>query len=138
MLAKGTQSALLANYLKIPKLSTGEMLCEGCDQRTDVGRQAAQYMESGRLVPDPLVEKIVLDRLSETRLSDGLYPGWFSTYVASSSQFRSLVGRSRAVIKCRNRDKSFLKKSCWSGLQNADARTTTERLSVYALSNTRS
>ena len=68
---KGTQSIRLAENLQIPKLSTGEMLREACRQKTKVGVQAAQYMDSGQLVPDHLVEQSVFERLSDPDTSVG-------------------------------------------------------------------
>jgi adenylate kinase len=62
---KGTQSLRLAEHLQIPKLSTGDMLREVVAQKTEVGRQADEYMVQGHLVPDELVERIVFERLSE-------------------------------------------------------------------------
>lgn len=60
---KGTQSALLAGKFQIPHLSTGEILRAAAAQQTEVGRQAAQYMERGDLVPDEMVQKIVFKQL---------------------------------------------------------------------------
>ena len=68
---KGTQSVLLAESLQIPKLSTGEMLREACRQKTEVGVEATQFMDSGQLVPDHLVEQIVFERLMEADTNVG-------------------------------------------------------------------
>ena len=68
---KGTQADRLADYLQIPGLSTGDMLREACVQQTDVGKQAAQYMESGHLVPDHLVEEVLHDRLDQPDCQQG-------------------------------------------------------------------
>lgn len=60
---KGTQSERLLAYLAVPHLSTGDMLRAAKAQGTQLGRIAAQYMDQGLLVPDPIVVQIVGDRL---------------------------------------------------------------------------
>ena len=60
---KGTQSKRLAEQLEIPHCSTGDMFRDACQRQTDVGRKATEYLQSGRLVPDSLVEQLVVERL---------------------------------------------------------------------------
>jgi len=133
---KGTQSTLLANYLKIPKLSTGEMLREGCDQRTDVGRQAAQYMESGRLVPDPLVEKIVLDRLSEPDCLTGYILDGFPRTLPQAANFDRWLGDQErslsVVIEIRVSEEELLERLAERGRQDDDREIIRLRLKQYA------
>ena len=62
---KGTQSAKLADYLGVVHISTGEILRQAIEDATDLGQQAAAYMENGQLVPSPLVINLVAERLSE-------------------------------------------------------------------------
>ena len=49
---KGTQSKRLSETLEIPHLSTGEMLRETIDQGMPLGREAARFIDQGKLVPD--------------------------------------------------------------------------------------
>jgi adenylate kinase len=60
---KGTQSKRLIDYLNVPHLSTGDILRQARTDQTQVGAMAAQYMDSGRLVPDPIVVAVVGERL---------------------------------------------------------------------------
>ena len=61
---KGTQAALLAKRLGVPKISTGDMLREAIAAGTPLGRQAAPLMERGELVTDELLIGIVRERLA--------------------------------------------------------------------------
>ena len=61
---KGTQAALLAKRVGVPKVSTGDMLREAITAGTPLGRQAAPLMERGELVPDELLIGIVGERLA--------------------------------------------------------------------------
>jgi len=68
---KGTQSAWLIEYLGIPHLSTGDMLRAAAAHDDAEGREVRQYLEAGRLVPDPIVLRIVDHRLQEPDCGHG-------------------------------------------------------------------
>jgi len=61
---KGTQATLLRERLGFPSFSTGDALREEIAQGTEVGRRAKPYMDSGQLVPDTIVNDLVVKRLS--------------------------------------------------------------------------
>jgi len=74
---KGTQSKRLVEYLKFPQLSTGEMLRAAKTAGSPLGRLASQYMDGGRLVPDPVVMSIVGERLDQADCARGcLFDGF--------------------------------------------------------------
>jgi len=60
---KGTQCQRLVDLLRIPHLSTGEMLRAEVRSRTPAGVEAARYMSDGLLVPDPIIVGMVSRRL---------------------------------------------------------------------------
>lgn len=62
---KGTQAVRVAARLGVPHLSTGEMLRDAADRGTELGRQAANHMNAGRLVPTELVQALVEERLTQ-------------------------------------------------------------------------
>ncbi len=60
---KGTQAAQIVRDLKVPHLSTGDLLRAAVAARTPLGLEAEGYMRAGGLVPDALVLKILHERL---------------------------------------------------------------------------
>jgi len=62
---KGTQSKRLLAALGIPHLSTGDMLREAIQQDTEIGRKSRDYLNSGKLVPDPIILQIIAERLNK-------------------------------------------------------------------------
>ena len=68
---KGTQCQRLVELLKIPHLSTGEMLRAAVRAGTPEGLQAARAMEQGQLVPDPLIVGMVTRRLEANDCRNG-------------------------------------------------------------------
>jgi adenylate kinase len=91
---KGTQSKRLLNWLNIPHLSTGDLLREAKAANTPLGRLAAQYMDHGRLVPDPLVLAMVGERLQQAEFARGcLFDGFPRTLAQARSLDESLDER---------------------------------------------
>jgi len=60
---KGTQCQRLVELLRVPHLSTGEMLRAAVRAGTPEGLEASSSMEKGQLVPDPLIVGMVIRRL---------------------------------------------------------------------------
>jgi adenylate kinase len=60
---KGTQCVRLSRHYVVPHISTGEMLRAAVRVGTDLGRQAAELMAAGELVPDDIMIGIVEERL---------------------------------------------------------------------------
>jgi adenylate kinase len=84
---KGTQAKRLLEYLRIPHLSTGDLLREAKAANNSFGRLAAQYMDQGRLVPDPLVLAMVGEKLQQPEFADGCL---FDGFPRTLQQARSL------------------------------------------------
>ena len=68
---KGTQAELLVEKLGIPSISTGNMLREAIANGTELGKQAKQAMDEGRLVSDELVLGIVKERTAKPDCKNG-------------------------------------------------------------------
>jgi adenylate kinase len=62
---KGTQAPKIVDKLKIPQLSTGDMLREAVSQGTAVGKKCKDIMDAGGLVTDEIVVAIISDRIKE-------------------------------------------------------------------------
>ena len=62
---KGTQAARLREDFGLPYIGTGDLLREHKRQETELGRQAKQYMDKGKLVPDELVISMIFDKIED-------------------------------------------------------------------------
>ena len=69
---KGTQAAHICEKFNIPQISTGDMLRSAVSQGTELGLEAREYMEAGKLVPDQVIIGLIEDRLSEPDASNGV------------------------------------------------------------------
>src|SRR3989304_4842452 len=68
---KGTQAQILAERFSISQGSTGNILRENVKEKTPLGLEAREYMDRGALVPDELVVKMVVERLSQSASAKG-------------------------------------------------------------------
>ena len=70
---KGTMSDRIIQDFDIPHISTGDMLRESVRDNTELGREAKSYMDSGRLVPDELINALVEERIQKDDAKKGYF-----------------------------------------------------------------
>lgn len=68
---KGTQSAVVAQKLGIPHISTGDIFRWNIANNTPIGAEAKKYIDKGLLVPDELTINILRDRIEMEDCKDG-------------------------------------------------------------------
>jgi adenylate kinase len=68
---KGTQAEHLARHFRVPAVSTGDIFRSNVSQQTELGNQAARYLDVGHFVPDHLTNALVKDRLLEDDVRHG-------------------------------------------------------------------
>jgi adenylate kinase len=90
---KGTQCQRLVELLRIPHLSTGEMLRAEVKARTPAGLEAARYMDRGQLVPDQIILGMVTRRLSEPDCRDGCLLDGFPRTLPQAETLDELLER---------------------------------------------
>ncbi|RMF74901.1 MAG: adenylate kinase [Acidobacteria bacterium] len=81
---KGTQAARISAAWGIPHISTGEMLREAVAAGTELGRRVGEVMARGHLVPDELVGRVVVERLSRPDARSGFLLDGFPRTVAQT------------------------------------------------------
>ena len=68
---KGTQGAILAQRLGVPKYATGDMIREAIAAATPLGKQAKAVYDSGALVSDDLILGIVREAVTAPEAARG-------------------------------------------------------------------
>lgn len=111
---KGTQSARLARYLKIPHLSTGDILRAAKKAGTDLGKIVGPIMDAGGLVGDELMLDVVSERLLTADCRNGFLLDGFPRTVPQAAGFcKHLEGKSQRldhVIELRVADVELRKR----------------------------
>ena len=98
---KGTQSKYLVEWLKIPQISTGDMLREHIRNGTEVGKAIESRMRAGSLVSDELVNQLVYERIHQSDCDCGfILDGYPRTPAQAQEMMRLLsgVGAREVVI----------------------------------------
>ena len=88
---KGTQSDLLKEKYNLFHISTGDIIRENIQNDTSLGRQFKSYSDSGKLVPNQLINSLVLDKVFNVRKS-GKYNGFiFDGFPRTADQMEFLI-----------------------------------------------
>jgi adenylate kinase len=90
---KGTQAARLREDFDLPYIATGDMLREHRANETELGKQAAEYMANGDLVPDELVIEMIMSEI-EDKGDDGFLLDGFPRSVGQADALTDEVERS--------------------------------------------
>lgn len=90
---KGTQAKRLVAELKVPHLSTGDILREAVRQGTELGQQAKPLMDAGKLVPDELVIGIVDERIAQPDARHGFILDGFPRTIPQAEALERALGR---------------------------------------------
>lgn len=68
---KGTQAQFIMEKYGIPQISTGDMLRAAVKAGSELGKQAKEIMDAGKLVTDELVIALVKERISQEDCRNG-------------------------------------------------------------------
>ena len=137
---KGTQSELIIKKYGLHHISTGEILREEIEEKSELGIIAEQYISKGQLVPDQLVIDIFADLIDKNKentkgyIFDG-FPRTLSQVKALDDMLRD---RGTAVAAAFNLavDEAelitrLLKRGEESGRSDDNLETIQNRLDVY-------
>ena len=132
---KGTQSDLMAERLGIPHLSTGEILRAASDQQTEVGHQAAVYMDRGDLVPDDMIQEIVIKELSSPACQRGYILDGFPRTVPQAEKFDAWLEQQNSslslVLEFRVTEEILLERLAERGREDDDQEVILQRMQQY-------
>jgi adenylate kinase len=96
---KGTQARQLRRKWNIPHISTGAMLRDAVQAGTPLGREVGAIMESGDLISDEVITRVVVERLSQPDTQNGfLLDGYPRTIPQAESLDRIIAGRAPLII----------------------------------------
>ncbi|MBK5072314.1 adenylate kinase [Budviciaceae bacterium CWB-B4] len=68
---KGTQAQFIMEKYGIPQISTGDMLRAAVKAGSELGKQAKELMDAGKLVTDELVIALVKERIAQPDCKNG-------------------------------------------------------------------
>jgi adenylate kinase len=90
---KGTQAAMLKTALKVPHISTGDLLRAAVKAGTPLGLQAKAVMEAGKLVSDDIVLGMLEERIAQDDAKAGFILDGYPRNVAQCEALEALLAR---------------------------------------------
>lgn len=84
---KGTQSKRLVDLLKVPQVSTGDIMRAERSAGSELGQRFDHFMSQGLLVPDELVLELIAQRLSQPDCANGAIFDGYPRTVAQAESF---------------------------------------------------
>ena len=91
---KGTQAARLVDKLRIPHISSGDMLRAAVKEGTALGVEADGYMKQGKLVPDEVVIGMILERIARPDCAAGFMLDGFPRTRPQAEALDAALGRA--------------------------------------------
>ena len=97
---KGTQAALLSEHYGVEHLSTGDVFRAAVAQGTPTGLEVQHYLDTGELVPDEIVIRVVDEHFAAGGpLQDGfILDGFPRTLVQAEELEQVLDGRALDIV----------------------------------------
>ena len=90
---KGTQARLLQERLSLPQISTGDILRALAQTNTPLAQEVRAIQQSGRLIPDDVVIRVVEDRTSQKDCLGGYVLDGFPRTSAQAGMLEALAER---------------------------------------------
>lgn len=107
---KGTQAEVICDTLKIPAISTGNILREAIKNETALGMEAKSYMDGGKLVPDEIVINILKERLEKDDCKNGFILDGFPRTVPQAEALDKMGVNIDRVIDIEVEDEKIMKR----------------------------
>ncbi|MDD5382177.1 MAG: adenylate kinase [Candidatus Margulisbacteria bacterium] len=95
---KGTQAKMLAEKLKIPHISLGDILREEVRQGSDIGKRAREFMDAGKLVPDELTIELTRKRISDPDCMSGCIIDGFPRSAVQAEAFDNMLDEMKLEL----------------------------------------
>ena len=95
---KGTQAKMIAEKYTIPHISTGDIFRANIKEGTPLGLEAKSYMDQGKLVPDELTVKILLDRVAKDDCKNGYVLDGFPRTIPQANVLKEALAKQNDKI----------------------------------------
>lgn len=95
---KGTQAKILSKHFDIAHISTGELLREEINSRTELGLKIIDIMNNGELVSDNIVKELLSKRVLKKDCKNGFILDGYPRNVEQAQGLYDVVGKIDKVI----------------------------------------
>jgi adenylate kinase len=96
---KGTQAEMLVKALGTPHVASGDLFRDHLSRGTELGLLAKRYMDEGKLVPDDVTVRMVLERLAQPDCARGVLLDGFPRTIAQAKALKNALGEKSLAVK---------------------------------------
>ena len=97
---KGTQSTKLAEKFQLVHIATGDVLRRALDEGNELGLQAKPYMDSGEMVPDEIVIRLIEKEMLKNQHARGFLFDGFPINVVQAYILDGLLKKMGSSLAC--------------------------------------
>jgi len=94
---KGTYASIMAPEMKIPHISTGDIFRDEVAKKTELGKEAAGFLERGELVPDKIVVEMVKGRLNREDCKAGFILDGYPRTLGQAEALDQITGLDTVI-----------------------------------------
>ena len=105
---KGTQAKQLSALLGIPQISTGDAFREAVAKKTPIGMIAKPYLDSGKLTPDEVTNKLIAERLSRDDCKKGFILDGYPRTIGQAEALEKLAQSVQIVLNLNLSDEEIM------------------------------
>ena len=95
---KGTQADFIVNKFSLYKLSTGEVLRNEINNKTELGEKISSIINSGSFVSDDIVKKLVENFISDNKYKDRLIFDGYPRNLNQAETLKELLNKYQQKI----------------------------------------
>ena len=97
---KGTQAKRIMKKYNLAHLSTGDMIRKEIAEGTELGKMAADIINSGQLLSDEFVIELIQDSMKKSSGVDGFLFDGFPRTVAQAQKLDEMLEESGSPLRC--------------------------------------
>lgn len=95
---KGTQAKKLSKHFDIAHISTGDLLREQIELKTELGKKVTDIMNAGQLVPDEIVTEILSQRIKRDDCKKGYILDGYPRNLSQAEGLADIIGEVDKVV----------------------------------------
>ena len=88
---KGTQANFLINEFDLIQISTGDMLRDAVQRKTELGKKVETIMTNGGLVPDDIIFSLISNRLNDKDMKNGFIFDGFPRNIKQAQKLDEII-----------------------------------------------
>ncbi len=97
---KGTQADIIVKEMSLPHVASGDLFRHALKNGTELGKQAESYMKAGKLVPDEITIKMILERIDKDDCRNGcVFDGFPRTLEQARALDSALEKQGKSIEK---------------------------------------